>query len=202
MSLYQAPPKTLSIGGIEYPIETDFRLWVEFQSILAEPSEDGEKARKLLAIMERFGLPPSKETLSAMIDFYTAASTEHTGTGSRKAAIFDFEKDSEFIYAAFRSAYRIDLTEEKIHWWRFKALFKALPDDCEFCKIMRYRAIDLKDVPKGQRKFYREMKARYALSGNATGYRTEQDMRDYIKSRYEEAQARLAQKQGGEDVGK
>ena len=46
------------------------------------------------------------------------------------------------------------------------------------------------------------MKARYALkkqTGN--GYRTEQDMKDYVKRRYEEAQARMSALRSGGQQG-
>lgn len=190
MSMYQTPPDSILVDGVECPVDTDFRVWVEFQSILTGNGSDEDKAGRIYDLMKRLGLPPSKETLDAMIEFYAAASTEHT-TGGKRAAAFDFEKDSEYIYAAFKGAYGIDLTTERIHWWRFKALFKTLPDDCQICKIMGYRTIEMKDVPKSQRKFYREMKARYSL-GAKTSHRTEQDMRDYVKRRYEEAQARMS----------
>lgn len=200
MSLYQAPPEALEIDGIWYPVDTDFRVWMEFQSILTEKSDDEEKAGRLCDLMERLGLPLATETLEAMLTFYGAASTER-GVGQSRPAAFDFDVDSEAIYAAFWGTYHMDLTEERIHWWRFKALFKSLPEDCELCKIMRYRTIDLKDVPKSQKSFYREMKARYALHGSGQTYRTEQDMRDYVKRRYEETQARLSALRGGEQSG-
>ena len=57
---------------------------------------------------------------------------------------------------------------------------------------MTYRTVDLKDLPKQQKQFYREMKSRYSLGTGNTGYKTEQDMKDYVKRRYEEAQASLS----------
>jgi len=186
MSLYQAPPETVTINGWEYPINTDFRVWVEFQSILTG-NEDG-KAERLASFMDRLGLPPSREALDAMLTFYTAESKEKSVAAQRSRPMaFDFQQDSEYIFAAFMGAYGIDLTTAALHWWTFKALFKALPEDCEMCKIMRYRTIQLKDVPKDQRRFYAEQKARYSL-GKQAKHQTEQDMRDYVKRRFEEAQ--------------
>lgn len=187
MSLYQIPPGTITAGGLEYPVETDFRVWVEFQSILTGSGTEGERAERLAGFMERLGLPPSREALEAMLEFYTAESRERA-VASQKARpmAFDFQQDSEYIYAAFMGAYGIDLTTAALHWWRFKALFKALPDDCELCRIMRYRTVELKDVPKDQRRFYQEQKARYSLGKKAV-HRTERDMREYVKRRFEEA---------------
>lgn len=197
MNLYQTPPESLTVGGVEYPIDTDFRVWAEFQSAMtAKEGTDAEKAERLCALMGRMGIPPREESLNAMLDFFTAASTEKAVAGQKnRPAAFDFEKDSEYIYAAFMGAYGIDLTTARLHWWTFKALFKALPEDCEFCRIMHYRTVDLKSVPKEQRRFYQEQKARYSLK-EKTVYRTEKDMRDYVKRRFEEAQNQMSALRG------
>lgn len=195
MSLYQSPPETITVDGTEYPVDTDFRVWTEFQAILTDRAADREKAERLAAFMDRLGLPASRETLDAMLSFYTAESKEkHTATQRTRPVAFDFRQDSEYIYAAFMGAYNIDLTTARLHWWTFKALFKALPDDCELCKIMRYRTIDLKDVPKDQRRFYQEQKARYSL-GTTARHQTEQDMRDYVERRFQEAQRQKEERQ-------
>lgn len=195
MSLYQSPPDTVTVGGREYPVETDFRVWADFQSILTGDGKEREKAERLAGFMARLGLPPSREALEAMLEFYTAESKERA-VASRKARpmAFDFQQDSEYIYAAFMGAYGIDLTTAALHWWRFKALFKALPEDCELCRIMRYRTVELKDVPKEQRRFYQEQKARYSLGKKAV-HQTERDMREYVKRRFEEAQRQAGQQQ-------
>lgn len=188
MSLYQKPPETLTINGKTFPIETDFRTWIAFQQAMSAKEPDREKAERLCALIESMGLPPGKESLDAMLDFYTAASTEKQVSGAKsRSTPFDFEKDSEFIFSAFLGAYQIDLETVRLHWWKFKALFKSLPEDCQFCKIMQYRTVNLKDVPKSQRRFYQEQKARYSL-GDSAAHRTERDMRDYVKRRFEEAQ--------------
>lgn len=197
MSLYQSPPETVLIEGAEYHVETDFRAWVAFQGILLGKDIDQQKAEKIAAMMGRMGLPQTKEALEAMLRFYAGASTEKT-TGGKNVKAFDFEQDSEYIFSAFYEAYRIDLSVEKLHWWRFKALFKSLPEDCEFCKIMRYRTADLKKVPKEQRQFYREMKAKYALGGVKQPHMTEQDMKDHVRKRFEEAQSRMSALRSGE----
>lgn len=192
MSLYQSPPDTITVSGREYPVETDFRVWVEFQSILTGSGPEGERAERLAGFMARMGLTPSKEALDAMLVFYTAESKERAAASQKSRPMaFDFQQDSEYIYAAFMGAYGIDLTTAALHWWRFKALFKALPEDCELCRIMRYRTVDLKDVPKDQRRFYQEQKNRYSL-GKKNVHQTERDMREYVKRRFREAQNQMS----------
>lgn len=199
MSLYQKPPESIIVDGVEYPIDTDFRVWVQFQGILLSDDTNDVKADKVCRLMESMQIPTIKECLDSMLAFYAGASTENqTGSGGNVRA-YDFEKDSEYIFSAFLDSYGIDLTTENLHWWRFKALFKSLPEDCQMCKIMMYRTIDLKKVPKEQRKFYREMKARYSLkSGNNTGYRTEQEMKDYVKKRFAEAKSHMSELRSGQ----
>ena len=192
MSLYREPPESITIDGILYPVDTDFRRWIEFQGILLAKEEDGRKAERLCEFMISLGLPPSNNTLESMLEFYSAASQEKTGQGKKRPQAFDFEQDSEFIFSAFLECYGIDLSTAKLHWWRFKALFKSLPQDCEICRIMGYRTADMKDVPKHQKQFYREMKSRYSLGAVSAGCKTEQDMKDYVKRRYKEAQAHLS----------
>lgn len=202
MSLYQAPPNSILVNGVEYPIDTNFRVWMEFQGIFTSGKNDAEKAKQLYDLMQRLGLPPSKPALDSMLEFYSGESHENADGGRSRPIAFDFEQDSEFIYSAFLGAYGIDLTTSQIHWWKFKALFKSLPNDCEFSRIMGYRITPLSDVPKNQRQFYRNMKAKYALkkqTGN--GYRTEQDIKDYVKRRYEEAQTRMSTLRGSGQSG-
>lgn len=195
MSLYQTPPETVLIDGVEYPIKTDFRKWIEFQGILTYGGNTSEKAVRLCEFMESQGLPQNESALHALVEFYVGESHENASAGWKKPAAFDFDQDSEYIYSAFLSAYQIDLSSAQLHWWTFRALFKSLPDDCEICKIMRYRTVPLKDVPKSQKQFYREMKSKYALNHSGTGYRTEQEMKDYVRKRYEEAKKQLNEAQ-------
>ncbi len=193
MSLYREPPETITVEGVKYAVETDFRMWISFQSIMTGRAGDEEKAAQVYALMERLGLPASEAALEAMVDFFEGASADRAGAGESRTPAFDFERDSAYIYSAFLAAYEIDLTTARLHWWKFKALFQALPDDCEICKIMRYRTVDLKDVPKSQKQFYRQMKARYALPGVAgQTHRTDEDMRGYVQRRFEDARKRQA----------
>ena len=197
MSLYKTPPETLTISGGEYQISTDFREWIRFQSILISSESMEEKAEKLTEFMRSQGLPLTKDALDAAVAFYSGESKEHS-SGKPGPRAFDFEQDSEYIFSAFLDSYGIDLTTENMHWWKFKALFKSLPEDCQMCKIMRYRTIDIKKVPKDQKRFYRDMKARYALDGGSNHtYRTEQEMKEYVKKRFEEAQSHMSALRSG-----
>lgn len=59
--------------------------------------------------------------------------------------VFDFIQDSSLIYAAFMQAYRIDLVDTPLHWWKFQSLMEGLPSNTRFAEVVQIRAMD---VPK------------------------------------------------------
>lgn len=198
MSLYTALPITLKIDGTEYPIETDFRFWVNVYQIITSAKSNEQKAAELESILNSLGLPLSSSSVDALAEFFVCGSKG--GKGEASQPIFDFEKDSEYIFSAFLTAYNIDLTVDKLHWFKFMALFKSLPDDCQMCKIMHYRAVKINDVPKSQQKFYREMKARYSLNRSETPMTLEERnemMKQRLAQRFEEAKKKAGDKNGG-----
>ena len=79
--------------------------------------------------------------------------------------MYSFEHDDRYIYAAFLSDYGIDLQDvEDLHWWKFRAMFLALNDSCEFKKIMGYRSMKITSkMSKEQRAFYEKMQRIHAL---------------------------------------
>lgn len=193
MSLYDKPPEKLTISGKKYPINTDFRFWIKFQDALISQKPKEERAEALYSLIVELSLPPSSQTLDSMLKFYIGESQEKNTGGGKSGVAFDFVKDSEYIFSAFLGAYNIDLTTANLHWWKFKALFKALPDDCQMCKIMMYRTVNLKDVPKSQRDFYRRMKERYSLGESNPGFRTKEEMLAHMKELRREAEQKKCQ---------
>lgn len=197
MSLYEELPKFVVVSGVEYPVNTDFRFWINFQNVFLSQDDINQKSKKISKIMKKIGLPITKESLDAMLGFYVGESIENASREKSNGQYFDFEKDSEYIFSAFLESYGIDLTTAQLHWWQFKALFKSLPEDCQMCKIMMYRAVDLKNVPAEQRKFYRDMKARYSLGNKENHkYKTNQEMKDYVAKRFEETKKRVSELRG------
>lgn len=73
------------VEGIEYPVDTDFRVWIGFQSIFTSQEGNEEKSARVYAMMERLGLPASETSLEAMVQFFEGASSEHMGAESLTA---------------------------------------------------------------------------------------------------------------------
>ena len=165
-------PRTVELGGMEVGIETNFRTSIVFEMLMLDDSvSDAEKT--VIAVDLFYGDLPegvtTEEAVDKIIWFYTCGKHKKNGTGSNGRnsgkAVYSFQHDCGYIYAAFMSQYGIDLQDvEYMHWWKFRALFDSLDEDVMFMKIMKYRAVDLtKKMSKEQKEFYQKMKKLYAL---------------------------------------
>ena len=129
-----------------------------------------------------------EEAVTQIFNFYLCGETSHkSGETPRKTKkkkqnpVFSYEEDAGLIFAAFKEVYNIDLLEDKIHWWKFRALFDALPDTCQFRKVVGYRAIEInQNMTDSQKKFYKEMKKIYALEDKRTLEEKEADFADAL----------------------
>lgn len=163
-------PDCVEIDGEAFHINTDFRVWVKIELLFSDDVPEGY--RLPLALGLAFDTIPEnkEEAAEALLAFYSGGKiTEKKASGKKKKSrrnrrIYSFEYDSEYIYAAFLQAYGIDLADVKMHWFKFKALFAALPDECLMSKIMGWRALEItKDMPEASRKRYAELKDAYRL---------------------------------------
>jgi len=140
MRMYNKLPHTLIINNKEININADYRLFVKFE--IEMQGNDTKKAIQnvLSAFYPAFLLNNiTKEMIDKFIWFYKCGKEDipKSGKGSN-ARTFDYEIDDELIYSAFMECYKIDLSKP-MHWWKFKALFNGLNNECEFCKVKSYR---------------------------------------------------------------
>lgn len=163
-------PTTVDIEGIEYEINSDFRTSILFELLMQDVEiEDEEKIIQALQLYYKKRPNNIEEAINKMLWFYSCGKENdlksNSKTGSSSEKIYDFDYDDEYIYSAFLDQYGIDLNEiEYLHWWKFKAMFKALKEDNEIVKIMGYRSIDLSKVEdKKQKEFYKKMKKTYEI---------------------------------------
>lgn len=107
---------------------------------------------------ERFSPSDLQEKYSWLIEFYRAGEQAAEPTANTAASrpdtgpAFDYRCDAPYIVAAFQQAYGIDLTTAKLHWFRFRALFAALPEDTLMAKIMSWRTMDLSEYEGSMRR--------------------------------------------------
>ena len=198
--LLDSLPRDVSIGGLNIPINSDFRTGILF-SLLMEDSEVIDSEKIFLAIDLYFeDLPKDldmKEIIDVIIWFYRCdkpvkndiisdeENEDNTGdSASISNPILSYEYDADYIYSAFLSQYNIDLQDvEYMHWWKFKALLQGLSEDHLISKNMGYRAMIIdSDMSQKEKAFYREKKRIFALPDMRTDEEKEADFNNSLGS--------------------
>ena len=144
-------------------------------SALEKCVTDGERVEVMFYYLTQ-DAPRDVDLLKKITD-EVISKPKHKGT----QRAFDFLQDAEFIYAGFMQAYHIDLLDQlgKLHWWKFNALLKSLPQDTKFAEIVQIR---LRPVPKPtkynteERNNILRLKAEYRLQI------TEEERREQMQS--------------------
>lgn len=192
-------PEKVIIEGRAWPIKTEFYVWILFELTMQDTAiTDTERVRQALALCYPTIPPDIEGALSALLWFYRcgaeAPAPGKGKSGGAPAKAYCFEQDANIIFATFMACYHIDLSEvEGLHWWKFRALFRGLPQECELVKIMGYRTADLKGMGKTQRKLYEKMRKIYALHNPSSVESAvslaerNQRMKDYVSQRFKEA---------------
>ena len=175
-------PLTISVGGRDLPIETNFRTGMLFELMMmsGEVPED-EKIEYAVNLYFPREFPRSaaeqREAIDGMLWFYMCGDQDKrepaaNGSGGDKPSIikriYDYEIDAPMIYAAFLSQYGIDLQDiEYLHWWKFVAMFMALHENEKIVEIMGYRSIDLAKIKnRKEREHYAALQGKYRLPDN------------------------------------
>ena len=177
------------IEGLE--LNTDFRTSILFE-LLMQDKDISNEDKVALSINLYFNRQPSsyeemKKMTKAIIWFYSCGNKkkelkkinqkeEIVKKEKKRKQIYSFEQDDFLIYSAFMEQYGIDLTEAKLHWWKFKAMFDGLNDNILFSKVMGYRSIDLSKIQdKSQREHYAKLQKHWALVDNRSVEEKESD---------------------------
>lgn len=111
---------------------------------------------------------------------------------------YDYDEDSDYIYAAFMQQYGDDLITSHMHWWEFRAKFTSLTEATEFVKIMQYRGTDVSKIKcKEEKVRIKKLQERYALRSQkmqkfSSLEERNEAFKQKLQRRYEEVQ-RLAE---------
>lgn len=179
-------PDSVEVGGKDYKIKTDFRLWLSFGRLSRENPRFGDfdylyeyDGLEAVAPQDR------KAGFEALKEFYDPKCPlpRPTGGGSSERVV-DFEQDADLIFAAFWQFYGIRLTTADLHWHEFLALFRGLKDT-KLNDVMGWRAFE-PDNSKGMEKWNKsmgELKRAWALDS----YFTKEDLEtlDAFNARFE-----------------
>jgi hypothetical protein len=150
--MYSKLPQSVKIGKERFIINTDFRIFINFEEEMTQGIDTRKACNNALQnfypafslIIQRNLL---KEAVEKFIWFYKCGKEElpkKNKKGKSKEA-FRYSSDDMYIWGAFKQYFNIDLSVSKLHWWRFRAMWVSLPSEAEFSKIKGYRVYDGKD---------------------------------------------------------
>ncbi len=164
--MYNKLPHSVRLNGEKFIINTDFRIFVDFEYEMQEIDRNKAVNKVLKRFYPAFYIIVSKNLLKEAVDkflwFYQCGKEEleeikHNSSGKKTGMIYSYKWDDQYIWGAFKMYFNVDLTEDKVHWWKFKSMWNSIPSDSEFNKIKGYRSYTGKD------KNLKELKEYYKL---------------------------------------
>lgn len=160
-------PEFAKIGDKKYKINTDFRIAIECNEIAQDDTiKDTERALAIIYKLygdEGLDNPQDYEKLLEIaIKFLTLGKNTSNDNSSNEEIDMDFVEDMDYIEASFMSDYKIDLSETKMHWYKFYNLLEGLSnsDIGNCCVLNRIRNLRNFDVSKIKDSKEREKMAR------------------------------------------
>ncbi len=176
------PPETINICGAEYPVRTDFLVWIKVLSLMRQLDGTGDKIAEennrivIAKIINLVFQDPKIVALNCFADdifvgvekFSKGYDLSKPDTIARDNSdernIVDFEYDLNYIIIAIRNQTGLDLSykrKEPFHWWLFLLEFETLEEQHYISRLMSRRAysgndkdlIDLRERSKIPEKF-------------------------------------------------
>ena len=148
-------PEYVKVGDKKYKINTDFRVAIECNNI-AQDDSIGNTERPLAIIYKLFadeGLdnPQDWDKLLELATKYLTLNKDTSDVDNNTEIDMDFNEDMDYIEASFMSDYRIDLTTENMHWWKFYNLLEGLSNSelgncCVLNRVRNLRTFDLSQI--------------------------------------------------------
>lgn len=134
-------PEVVEVDGVEYPLNVNFRDAI--RTILAFEDSSltiAEKYSVLLTNLFGESVPADRSKAIALALRFLNGGEDSDEEVTNSPRLYSFEKDSNYIFAAFRQTHGIDLAAEtNLHWWKFLALFMDLGSDTVFCGLIAFR---------------------------------------------------------------
>lgn len=164
-------PNAIEVDGKLYFIKTDFRIWLNFSKIIKK-----DYTELFLDDVPDF----TEETESQLLLFYINPEVTPNDSSNEDLDenIFDFLLDGSYIYASFMSVYNIDLIDiENLHWHKFLALFRSLPEDSMIKQIISFRSYN----PSDSRKKEKDVRVRLKDVWSLKAYKNKEKNSDILK---------------------
>lgn len=155
--------KTLTVGGSEYAIRTDFRIMLTIFEAFADPElDEREKCFVCLkCLFEDFDSIPPEHLSEAAEKAYRFADGDMPRSRQEDIKLIDWEQDAAMIFPAVNKAAGFEVREVGyMHWHTFLGMFSVIGDGL-FSEVVHIRAKRAKGKPldKAESEFYRTHRA-------------------------------------------
>ena len=146
MKLQDSLPKGVTVDGIFYRLDFDFRNVLKMIEILDDDNllPESKAYNALHCLCKR---PKNVFRVLECVKGLLFKAPRKTG-GQR---VTDFIQDAGLIRAAFRQAYGIDLYRDKLHWIEFTELLNAIPEGNRYSEVVVIRARPMPAATKWNR---------------------------------------------------
>lgn len=177
-------PTSLEIGGVGFPICTDFRDVLYLMGIFSDPDyEQDEKGAILLRVMfedwEAIPVELHEEALEKAMAFIDAGIPE--GNGKKRPRTVDWEQDGPIILPAVNRVLGQDVRGmEYLHWWTFLGAYMEIGESL-FSTVLgiRQKKAKGKKLEKYEQEFYTENKSLITIRRKET--EADRERRDELK---------------------
>lgn len=139
-------PTALTVGGVDYSVDTDFRTALTVMMAFEDPSLTWlDKQEVAIALLYGDNAPPDKAEAFELARLFLDCGEERSALGEDDGddlgRLYSFTHDAKYIYSAIQMTHGIDLAAvEYMHWWRFCYLLQDLSEDCYFQRMVSLRA--------------------------------------------------------------
>lgn len=162
-----APPTEISVGGVSYPANTDYRVWIQVVEMLEQWHSEPDTAEKrqqnaeiltgieVLVFGGMLADEDPAEVLAAIIAFSRGYPSAPVESGEAGPKVYSYKWDLNEIIIAIRNQSGIDLSyrrKEPFHWWEFLLEFRTLCGDHYILNLMEARGYKGKDSELLKRK--------------------------------------------------
>ncbi len=151
--MYSKLPHSVIIGNERFSINTDFRIFIDFEQGMQGKDTKKEVYKALKRFYPAFFLICKKNFLEQAVEkflwFYRCGKKEEEikkKKGSTNISqIYSYRHDDLYIWGTFFQLYKVDLTKDYIHWWKFRSMWLTIPQEAIYNKIKSYRGYSGKD---------------------------------------------------------
>ena len=146
-------PEYAKVKEKKYKINTDFKIALKCNEIAESNIPDEERGMAIIYML--FGDEGLNDTenwnelLSVAIKFLSYGKEIKQ---SNEEVNMSFKQDWGYIQASFFSDYKIDLSKEKMHWWKFYDLICGLTENCVLNRVRFVRDFDISQIKDAKEK--------------------------------------------------